>query len=254
MKKLTQIFSILMLSFLTVTVSQAQDVSLDDILENYFENIGGEDAWKKIESITIKGKTTAQGMTMPITIQSMSPAYFKMEMDFQGKKFIQAYDGKTAWMLNPFMGGSEPTKMDEEQSKQMSKQKFQDEFIDYEAKGHKAELVGTEEIDGTETYKVKMTKKDGDVVFYFFETENFVPIMVRSLMDSGPMKGQAVETFMSDYQEVEGLMVAFTTEQKAGGNTVFSVTAEEITFNDEGIEATVFAFPSEEKKDDDEKN
>lgn len=254
MKKLTQIFSILMFSFLTITATQAQDASLDDILKNYFENIGGEDAWKKIESITITGKTTAQGMTMPITIQTMAPAYFKMEMDFQGKKFIQAYDGETAWMLNPFMGGSEPTKMDEEQSKEMSKQKFQDEFIDYETKGHTIELTGTEEVDGTETYKVKMTKKDGDVVFYFFEMENFVPIMVRSLMDSGPMKGQAVETFMSDYQEVDGLMVAFTTEQKMGGTAVFSMTAEKFTFNDEDIEADVFAFPGEEKKDEEEKN
>ncbi len=254
MKKLTQIFSILMLSFLTVTATQAQDVSLDDILKNYFENIGGEDEWRKINSITIKGKTSAQGMTMPITIQTMTPAYFKMEMDFQGKKFIQAYDGTTAWMLNPFMGGSEPTKSDEEQTKQMSKQKFQDEFIDYEEKGHKVELTGTEEVDGTETYKVKMTKKDGDVVFYFFETENFVPIMVRSLMDSGPMKGQAVETFMSDYQEVDGLMMAFTTEQKMGGNTVFSMTAEEIIFNDEDIEEDVFAFPGEEEKDEEDKN
>ncbi len=253
MKKLTQFFSILMLSFLTVTAAQAQDVSLDDILKNYFENIGGEDEWKKIKSMTIKGKSSAQGMTMPITIRTMTPAYFKMEMDFQGKKFIQAYDGETAWMLNPFMGGSEPTKMDEEGTKSMSKQKFQDEFIDYEKKGHKIELAGTEEVDGTETYKVKMTKKDGDVVFYFFETENYVPIMIRSLMDSGPMKGQSIETFMSDYQEVDGLMVAFTTEQKMGGNPVFSMTAEKVMFNDEDIEADVFAFPGEYKKDD-EKN
>ena len=253
MKKLTQIFSILMLSFLTVTATQAQDVSLDDILKNYFENIGGEDEWKKIKSMTITGKTSAQGMTMPITIQSMSPAYFKMEMDFQGKKFITAYNGETAWTLNPFMGGSEPTKMDEEGTKSMSKQKFQDEFIDYKEKGHEIELAGTEEVDGTETYKVKMTKKDGDVVFYFFETENYVPIMIRSLMDSGPMKGQSIETFMSDYQEVDGLMVAFTTEQKMGGNPVFSMTAEKIMFNDEDIEVDVFAFPGEEEKEE-EKN
>jgi len=253
MKKLTQIFSILMLSFLTITATQAQDASLDDILKNYFENIGGEDAWKKVESMTMVGKTSAQGMTMPVTIKTMSPAYFKMEMDFQGKKFITSYDGKVAWNLNPFMPGSEPTKMDEEQTKQMEKQKFQDEFIDYKEKGHQVELSGTEEVDGAETYKIKMTKKSGDVVFYFFDTENFVPIMIRSLMDSGPMKGQAMEMYMSDYQEVDGLMVAFTTEQKIGGNAVFSMTAEEIKLNDDEIKAEMFAFPGEEKKDEEKK-
>jgi hypothetical protein len=144
--------------------------------------------------------------------------------------------------------------MDEEETKSMSKQKFQDEFIDYKEKGSKIELVGTEEVDGTETYKVKMVKKDGDVVFYFFDTENYVPIMTRSLMESGPMKGQSIETFMSDYQEVDGLMVAFTTEQKMGGNPVFSMTAEDVIFNDVDIEANNFAFPSEEEKDENEKN
>ena len=37
MKKLTQILGILMLSFLTVTVAQAQDASLDDILKKKIE-------------------------------------------------------------------------------------------------------------------------------------------------------------------------------------------------------------------------
>ncbi|HFC00806.1 MAG TPA: outer membrane lipoprotein-sorting protein [Phaeodactylibacter sp.] len=246
MKKLTHLFGILMLTFLTITATQAQDVSLEHILKNYFENIGGEAAWKKIKSIKITGNTTAQGMTMPITIKMMAPNYFKMEMDFQGKAFIQAYDGKQGWMMNPFMGATEPQKMDEEQSKEFEKQKFQDEFIDYKEKGHKVELVGKEEIDGTETYKIKMTKKNGDVVFYFFDTENFVPIMQRALLDYGPMKGQSVETYMSDYQEVDGLMVAFTTEQKMGGNTAFSMTAEKVEFNVEDIKPETFAFP--EKK------
>ncbi len=248
MKKLTQLFSILMFSFLTVSVAQAQDVSVEEIVKNYLENIGGEEAWKKIESMKMSGNSSAQGMSMPVTLQTMAPAYFKMELDFQGKKMIQAFDGETAWMINPF-GSGEPTKMDEEQSKQMKKQKFQDEFIDYEGKGHKLELAGTEEVEGSETYKVKMIKKDGDIVFYFFDTENFVPIMVRAFVDSGPAKGQSSETFMSDYQEVDGLMVAHTTEQKVGGATMFSFTADKIEFNSEDVTSDSFAFPAKEEEE-----
>lgn len=248
MKNLTKLFTLLMLTAFTATATQAQDASLNDILKNYFEAIGGEDEWRKIESMTIEGKSTAQGMTAPISLKTMAPAYFKMEMDIGGKKFIQAYDGETAWMFNPFMGGTDAQKMDAEQSKEFGKQKFQDEFLDYEKKGHKVELVGTEEVDGADTYKIKMTKKSGDVVFYFFDTENYVPIMMRALMDSGPAKGQAVETYMSDYQEVDGLMVAHSTEQKVGGNAVFSMTAETIKFNVEGMDAKMFEFPTKEEE------
>jgi len=225
MKKMTQLFGILMLAFLMTTAVQAQDaVTLDEILENYFENIGGEENWKKITSMKMTGSSSMQGLDVAVS---------------------KAFDGETAWMINPFAGGEEPTKLDEEQSKQFKKQKFQDEFIDYAGKGHTVELDGTEEVDGTETYKIKMTKKEGDVVFYFFDTENFVPIMVRGFVDAGPAKGQATETFMSDYQEVDGLMIAHTTEQKVGGATAFSFTADEIELNAEDMKAKTFAFPSE---------
>ncbi len=246
MKKMTQLFGILMLAFLMTTAVQAQDaVTLDEILENYFENIGGEENWKKITSMKMTGSSSMQGLDVAVSIQSMAPAFFRMEMNIQGKQLVQAFDGETAWMINPFAGGEEPTKLDEEQSKQFKKQKFQDEFIDYAGKGHTVELDGTEEVDGTETYKIKMTKKEGDVVFYFFDTENFVPIMVRGFVDAGPAKGQATETFMSDYQEVDGLMIAHTTEQKVGGATAFSFTADEIELNAEDMKAKTFAFPSE---------
>ena len=131
----------------------------------------------------------------------------------------------------------------------MKKQKFQDEFINYKEKGHKVELAGTEEVDGTETYKVKMTKKDGDIVFYFFDTENFVPIMMRGFVDEGPMKGQFSETFMSDYQEVDGLMIAHSTESKVGGNTAFSFSAEKIELNPEEVKTEIFDFPGEEEEE-----
>jgi len=250
MKKLTTFFGILLLSFFTVGTVQAQDASLDDILKNYFENIGGEDEWKKIKSMKMTGSSSMQGMTFPVTIHTMDPTYFKLEIDVMGKKIVQSFDGEVAWGINPMAGATEPQKGDEEQVKQMKKQKFQDEFISYKEKGHEVELVGTEEIDGTETYKIKMKKKEGDVVFYYFDTENFVPIMSKSFVDSGPMKGQTAEAYMSDYQEVDGLMVAFTMEQKVAGNPVFSFTAEEVTLNPEGVDESTFKFPGEDKEDE----
>ena len=94
MKKLTQFFSILMLSFLTVTATQAQDASLDDILKNYFENIGGEDEWKKIKSISMEGTSAMGGMSFPVSVKTMETTYMKLEIDVQGKKIIQAFDGE----------------------------------------------------------------------------------------------------------------------------------------------------------------
>jgi hypothetical protein len=56
------------------------------------------------------------------------------------------------------------------------------------------------------------------------------------------MKGQEVKTYLSDYQEVGGLMFAFSMEQKVNGQTAFKATMEKITLNDINDD-TIFAFP-----------
>jgi hypothetical protein len=137
----------------------------------------------------------------------------------------QAFDGNEAWGMN-FMT-MKPEKSDSETTENMKRNlgDFPDPFLNYKDKGFKAELLGKETVDGTETFKVKLTKKplmvDGkeveNVVFYFFDTENFVPIMVEQEVKYGPAKGVTSQTMFSDYQEVDGLYFAFSITEKAKG-------------------------------------
>ena len=150
MKKVFTIFSLLFLSF---SMTNAQTVT--EIIDTYLENIGGEEAWKAVKSTRITGKTMTQMGAFPCTVSSMQPNKQLIEVDIQGKNFIQAFDGETAWMLNPFMG-SAAEKSPQEAADEMAKNKFQDEFIDYEKKGSKVSLVGKKEIEGTETFEVKL--------------------------------------------------------------------------------------------------
>ena len=129
---------------------------------------------------------------------------------------------------------------------------FPDPFLNYKDKGYFAELIGKEEIDGAECFKIKLTKKplviDGNEVenvsFYFFDTENFVPIVVHSEIKSGPMKGQVSEIKMSDYQEVEGLYFPFSMVQGLKGQEGQTITFDQISINPE-IEDSEFDFPEE---------
>ena len=233
----------LLFSFFFLSTLQAQ--SVDEILSKYFENIGGAEAWKKLESVKMTGTTSAQGMEFPMTVMRKRPNLTKIEVEVQGMQMVpQAYDGKVGWTLNPFMGSTDPTKLDEETTKELAKEEFEDVFIDYAAKGSKVELLGTEEIEGANTYKIKLTKKSGDEQIHFFDSENYVPIMVRTFAGAGPMKGQAVETYVSDYQEVEGLMMPMFMEIKSNGMTVMSTSLETVEFNSD-LADDFFSFPGE---------
>jgi hypothetical protein len=140
-------------------------------------------------------------------------------------------------------------KMDAETTANMQKNNadFPDALLDYKTKGYKAEFVGKETKEGTECYKVKFTKspmivdgvKTDDVTYYFFDTENSLPIATETEIKQGPMKGQKSTSTMSDYQEVNGIFFPFSMNQ--GGQ---ELKIKKITF-DPTVDNKAFAFPAQ---------
>ena len=216
--------------------------TVDEIIASYFENTGGKDAWKSLNSMKMSGTSSMQGMEFPITIYSKRPNFEKLEVEVQGMQIVEAYDGTTAWSINPFQGNTTATKADDEMNKEAAKKTFEDELLDYAAKGHQLERLDDAEIEGTQTFQLKLTKKTGDEQVYFFDQENFVPVMIRGFANAGPMKGAAIETYLSDYEEVESLMIPHSIMQKINGQTFMQATMKSIELNPE-IEDQIFAFP-----------
>ncbi len=229
-------------SFTTLVSAQSATPSLDEILSNYFENTGGIDNWKKLESMKMKGTMAMGGMEFAGTITTARPNKQRVDVDIQGQKLVQSYDGEDAWWINPFQSGPDPQPMPAEIATDFTKEEFESPFIDYAGKGHQVEVLGTKEVDGTQTYEVKLTKKNGDVQFYYFDTEHFVPIMQKQEISQGPNKGQYVETYLSDYQEVDGLIVPHFLETKMAGQSVNKITISEVKLNPE-LEAGIFSRP-----------
>ncbi len=225
-------------------VAQAQDMTVDQILAKSLENTGGEANWKKLNTMRMTGTMSMQGMEFAGVVTMMRPNMQRVDVDIQGQKLIQSYDGTDAWWLFPMQTGPTAQPMPEEMATDFTKEQFEDDFINYKEKGHTVELIGTAEVEGAPTYEVKLTKKNGDVEYHYFDQEYFVPIMQKTEVSQGPMKGQYMETYLSDYQEVEGMMVPFFMETKAGGQTVQKMTMSKVEMNPE-VETTLFSRPKE---------
>ena len=88
------------------TWTQAQTV--DEIVQKYAKAMGGADKIKAIKTIKVGGKFIMQSMEATVTIWAKRPDSIKIETVFGGQKMVMAYDGKTAWMINPFTGSTEP--------------------------------------------------------------------------------------------------------------------------------------------------
>lgn len=234
-------FSIaVLLVFGALAVSSAQTAS--EIIAQSLEVQGGAEKWRSFENTRAVATLGMQGMEFPATILNAKPNKMRLEINVLGQNVVQAYDGTTAWMINPLQGGTDPQVMPDDAAESFKTQEFQNALLDYESRGSSVALDGKEAIEGTSCHKIRLTKKDGTVEYHFIDEESMVPIMVRTAIKTGPAAGQFVETFMSDYQEVNGVMVPFFIEAKLAGQSVQKVTVKEMQFNVEIPEST-FAFP-----------
>jgi len=244
--------SIVAILILFAAVVQAQDV--DEIISNYFENTGGYEAWGELKGIKIMAKVNQGGMEIPLEIVQMADGRQYTKVNVQGNELKQqVFDGETVWSTNFQTGKAE--KADDETIANMKLQAndFPDAFYNYKEKGYEVELVGTETIEGTEAFKIKLTKEpimvDGeeteDVSYYFFDKEAFIPIAQESAIPSGPAKGSIQQITMSDYQEVEGLYFPFAMTQgvKDGASQPIEIESIEVNPN---IDEGEFDFPESE--------
>jgi len=149
----------------------------------------------------------------------------------------------------PFMGKTDPETMPPDMVKQIRQQaEIEGPLINYKKKGHKVEMDGEDEVEGSPVYKIKVTRADGDVEFYLLDKELYIPLAQKGTRD---FQGTPIDyqiTF-GNYKKVAGVLMPYSIDQKAnggmgGGNTV---TFEKIEVNTD-IPNSRFAMP--EKKPD----
>ena len=251
MKPVKILFVALMANFIS---SAALAQTADEIIAKYFENTGGKAKWEALQGVKMTAKVSAQGMEIPINIIQLKDGRQSTSYSFQGMEFREGvYDGTNLWGTNQMTMKAEKRDAEAtENFKTTASLDFPDPFLNYASKGYKVELIGKETIEGSETFKIKLTKKpikvDGketeSVSFYYFDTENFIPLVMETEVTSGPSKGVISQIKMSDYQEINGLTFPFSMTQGAkgqpGGQTI-TLTAIELNPK---VEASLFAFPA----------
>lgn len=206
----------------------------EEIIAKYIKTIGGAEKIDAIKTLRRTGKFTGGGGFEAIVIQeNKRPQMARQEFMIQGMTGVNAYDGKTGWKIEPWQGKKDAEQLGEEELKQIQEDAdFDGPLVNYQQKGNKVEFVGSEPVEGTDAFKLKVTLKNGDVSYYFMDTDYYVPIKVESKrMVRGAER--EFETSLGDYKEVAGVYLPHSFESGVKG----SPNKQQITF--EKIEANV---------------
>jgi outer membrane lipoprotein-sorting protein len=222
--------------------------TLDDIIASNLKSKGGVEKIKATSSVRMTGSivardATGRDITGTMTMIAKRPNLMRRDATVNGQRIVNAFDGESLWMA---MGTMPPQELPGTQAAYARQDaEFDSVFIDYKQKGHKIELVGKDEVDGTNVYHLKVTKKGGPAQDYYLDTATGLEKRI-SVSVQAP-NGSAVTnvTEFSDYRSVDGCLVPFVLKQRQNGTLISTTTLDKIEFN-VPIEDSYFKMPAKQ--------
>ena len=193
--------------------------TVDEIIAKNIAARGGEAKLRSVKSIRATGKVeVGPGMVAPTTMNIKRPGMVRMEFTVQGMTAIQAYDGKAGWSVMPFQGKKDPEPMAADDIKEFEDQGDIDgPLMDYKTKGNTVEYLGKEKVEGSDAYKLRVTKKNGKVDTSFIDADSGLEVKTISKTKIRGNEAE-VEVIYTDFRDVQGLIMAFSIDQGVVGS------------------------------------
>ena len=210
---------------------------------------GGLQAWRAVQTMSLSGKLGAGGnqratlaapaavpsgpvtskkgvrplapsrpveeAQLPFVMELKRPHKMRFELEFAGQTAVQIYDGANGWKLRPYLNRRVVEPYTPEEIKMSSMQADLDgPLVDYAAKGTRVELAGMEKVEGRDTYKLKLSLKDGRVLHAWIDAQTFLEAKMEGQPRRMDGTDHPVEVYFQDYREVNGLQIPFVLETR----------------------------------------
>ena len=187
--------------------------TVDEVIAKNIQAKGGADKLKSVRSLRTTAKFSQGSFRADFRQENKRADKVREEFIIQGLAQVQAYDGKTGWQISPFGGRKDPELLSQDDLKSLVVDADIDgPLVDYKEKGHKAELVGHDSMEGTDCFKIKLSMKNGDVRYYYLDADSFLELKVEiQTMIRGAL--QENELYYGDYEQVNGIFYPFAVEQ-----------------------------------------
>ncbi len=205
----------------------------EELINKNIQAKGGMEKIKAIHSIRLTGKLNGGGGFTAATVQeNQRPNLLRETFALQGMTAISAYDGATGWQIQPFGGRKDPELMGEDDMRDLLLDAdFDGPLVDYKDKGNTVEFLGHDVVDGDDALRLKVTQKDGDVIYYYLDPDTFLEIRkeVQEFI-RGSVRESVTE--YGSYKPVAGVMYPYSISQGSKANpSAQTTTIEKIEVN-----------------------
>src|SRR5258705_12774105 len=156
----------------------ARTQTADELIAKNIQAKGGIDKIKAIKSVRITEKFDGgSGFTAKAAQINSRPNLVRETFALQGMTAVQAYDGSTGWQIQPFGGHKDPELMGENDLRDIQLDAdFDGPLVDYKEKVNTVEYLGRDIVDGDDALRLKVTLKNGDILYYYLDPDTFLEI------------------------------------------------------------------------------
>jgi len=226
------------------------DLTLDQLTEKYAEGRGGRERLESLRTLTRKGRLTNEGPqpsdNVPVEVAVERPDHYLRRIELEpGVITTQAIDGDLAWQVFPLAGIDEPREMPGTESNRFRRRiDLEGALLDWQEKGHRAELLGRGEAGGREVYAVRIDYADGELATLYLDAGTFLPFREyeRTLSARGWIEA---EITYDDYREVGGVLWPFSEVTRLSVADVVQTIVWDETEVDVDLPASLFEMPAD---------
>ena len=222
------LFGIFVLFLVAVQFASGQTV--DEIIEKHIRAKGGFDKLDAIQNIYMEGMITLMGITSFIKIATvrneLNPVGFNQQWQLTDQ------EKNSAASEHIF---TNTTFLSEVMSAMQTDTDIAKPLINYVAKGHTAVLIGKEVIDAVTCYKLKLTTKEGNVIYYWINKDDFLIIQSSfENSETGVVKNESILTRYNNYKVADGILFAHSIEiqiNRLRGNSTVAISCSKVEIN-----------------------
>lgn len=195
-------------------------MKLETLIENHTTALGGLDAMNAIRTMRFNGRMVEPKFTLEdFNVMRMKPHFQKVWIPVRDGYFAEGYNGELAWEkpVADTHGHIVEGAPSDALRHAMELPGVMRPLTEFLARGNMLELINEGEVEGRWVYALKATLTDGFVKAYYMDAETYLFTRSRDVRAFHPtldMTENHVETVMSDYRSVNGVMVAFRESQR----------------------------------------
>lgn len=227
----------------------ADPTALETLLRKNLEARGGVASLTAIRTLRFSGETTLSwGIKFTSTKVVARPNRLRQENTFQGLTAVDVYDQGQGWRVDPFGGRKDPERTSEDEFKNLAHEANLEGFlITWKEAGSQLEYQGTEDVDGTQAHKLKVSLKDGTTKVVYLDPDHFLEIRILTrLTVRGSLQESEVD--LGEYAQSGGVWFPMAMEYGSPGAPRQAFLKWSKVEVNPPVDEAMFRFPAISKK------